>query len=102
LKETMENISSEKFQDIVGAVIALGVVIAGLFVLGRAYWVWHLQRRPGTASPGKKPTLFDVRELLLKGEKDLAIRTYKQVFNVDQKEARAAVDNLEKSLHNQG
>lgn len=100
----MPESSPKMFEQIIGAFIALGVVVVCFYILVRTYWIWHLNhmRRQGFDLTGRKPTLFDVRELLKRGEKDLAVRIYRQVFKVDQKDAQAAVDALEKSLHGQG
>lgn len=91
------------FEDIMGAITALILVAVFFFLLIRAYWIWHTnQSRRQSMSSNKKPTLFDVRELLLRGEKEQAVKVYRQVFKVDQKQAQAAVTDLERNLHNPG
>jgi len=45
-----------------------------------------------------KLTMFDVRQLLIKGEKDLAIRVYCELFKTDPEEACKAVDEIERSI----
>ena len=45
-----------------------------------------------------KATMFDVRHLLMEGEKDLAIRIYSEIFNVSLFKARKDVEELQRSL----
>jgi hypothetical protein len=45
-----------------------------------------------------KPTMFDVRELIIKGQKETAIRTYCQIFSVKRKIAQAAIEELQRSI----
>lgn len=45
-----------------------------------------------------KLTMFDVRQLLIKGEKDLAIKVYCEIFKTDPEEACRAVEELERSI----
>ncbi len=55
--------------------------------------------RDGLFRPKKETlTMFDVRNLLIKGEKDLAIRVYCKIFNVNPEEACKAVDQIERSI----
>jgi len=50
--------------------------------------------------PGKKNvTMFDVRNMILKGDKISAIRFYQEIFKTDAKEAQRAVEDLAKSIH---
>ena len=42
--------------------------------------------------------MFDVRQLLIKGEKDLAIRVYSELFKTDPQEAHRAVEEIERSI----
>ena len=42
--------------------------------------------------------MFDVRRLLIKGEKDLAVRVYCDLFKVNAEEAAKAVDEIERSI----
>jgi len=46
----------------------------------------------------EKLTMFDVRQLLIKGEKDLAIRVYCELFKTTPEEANKAVDEIERSI----
>jgi len=49
-------------------------------------------------SHDEKLTMFDVRQLLIKGEKDLAIRVYCELFKTDLNEANRAVEEIERSI----
>ncbi len=92
------------FEPIISAVAALVIVSLCFFVFVRTYWIWHMNnlRRQGLNPVQRQPTLFDVRELLVKGEKATAIKVYQKIFKVDQKEALKAVESLEKNLHQKG
>jgi len=46
----------------------------------------------------EKLTMFDVRQLLIKGEKDLAIRVYSELFKTNSQEASKAVEEIERSI----
>ena len=57
--------------------------------------LWHESQ---LNSHDEKLTMFDVRQLLIKGEKDLAIRVYCELFKTDSKEANKAVEEIERSI----
>ena len=63
------------------------------FRLIRQMW-----REGNLGSQKEKLTMFDVRRLLLKGEKDLAIRVYCELFKTSPEEASIAVDEIERSI----
>lgn len=42
--------------------------------------------------------MFDVRQLLIKGEKGLAVRVYCELFKTTPKEANKAVEEIERSI----
>jgi hypothetical protein len=67
---------------------------------GRYIWLISRARRKGFGSPKGRPTMFHVRDLLLKQEKDMAIQMYCEIFRVGKKEAKKAVDELERSIQN--
>ena len=46
--------------------------------------------------------MFDVRELLIRGEKDLAVRVYCEIFRVGRDEAIEAVEQIERSIQPKG
>jgi len=49
-------------------------------------------------SKKKRLTMFDVRRLLIKGEKDLAIQVYCELFKTNSEDARHAIEELERSI----
>ncbi len=80
----------------------LALVIMGIcfLIFMRTYWIWQLNqlRRRGLYPDKGKATLFDVRRLLINGEKEAALRVYCEIFGTSQKEAKKAVEDLEKNL----
>ncbi len=97
----LANISNIKMGSVISALAALGLVGFCLYLIGRIYWVWYKKNvlpQRGPVIQKRKPTLFDVRELLATGQKQRATKVYRQIFRVDQKEAQAAVEALEKNL----
>ncbi len=55
-------------------------------------------RRRGKLPNKGKATMFDVRHLLMEGEKDLATRVYSDIFNVSLAKAKKDVEELQRSL----
>ncbi|OGX33833.1 MAG: hypothetical protein A3C36_01450 [Omnitrophica WOR_2 bacterium RIFCSPHIGHO2_02_FULL_52_10] len=49
-------------------------------------------------SKNEKLTMFDVRRLIIKGEKDLAVRVYCELFKTSAEEASRAVEDIERSI----
>ena len=76
------------------AIILLGVVFF------KAYWAWYFtrQRKQSNHPFAGKSTMFDVREHIIRGEKELAIQTYCKIFQVGRQEAQRAVEELGKSI----
>ncbi len=74
------------------------LLCVSLFI--KVYWIWYLRslRRPGDYPRKGTGTLFDVRQLLLNGEKEAAVRLYAQIYKINPEEARKSVEELEKSL----
>lgn len=76
--------------------------IITLAFLGFFMYQWkknEIQFRSQSLFPGKhQPTMFDVRNLIIKGEKDSAIKLYCQIFSVKHKEAAKAVEELGRSI----
>ncbi len=94
-------------EQIIRAAIGFAIVGFVFFILIRAYWpviAKYLQPKGFGAgfNPNQKFTLFDVRGHLLKGEKEKAIKVYRLIFKTDQKSAQAAVEDLERNLHQHG
>lgn len=92
--DAQSKLSGMPLTSIIGTIIALSIIVLLFAMIIRQYWIWYKNRKKSE----RKPTLFDVRELLTRGEKVRAIKIYRQIFNVDQKEAQGAVDALEKNL----
>lgn len=92
------------YEPVIMAIAALLLVGMVFFILFRMYWTWNKkQTQPAKFKAVKRPfTLFDVRELLVQGQKDAAVKVYRQIFKVDQAQAQKAVDDLSKNMHQQG
>jgi hypothetical protein len=65
-----------------------------------AYRVWFLNeaRRRGKLPAKGRATMFDVRHLLMEGEKELAIQVYREIFQTTLIKAKKDVEDLERSL----
>ena len=88
-----EHLAGIPLESLIGAGIALGIVALCVAAVIRKLWNWQ-----GPKPAARNLTLFDVRELLTRGEKAKATKVYRQIFKVDQKEAQKAVDELQKTL----
>ena len=64
----------------------------------RGVWFVHDARRRRRLPLRGKATMFDVRYLLMEGEKDLAIQLYCEIFNTTFGKARKDIEQLERSL----
>ena len=72
--------------------------LTAFFILGicftllwRAFWLRRdLSRR--------SPTMFDVRRLLIEGDKEKALQLYAAIFKTSRKEAKKGVEDLEKNI----
>ena len=80
--------------------ISILVLLIGLLVSCQVYFVWLLNqaRRKGLYPYPGKATLFDVKRLLIMGEPMLAITVYREIYGVGFRDAKKAVEELEKSL----
>lgn len=83
--------------------ISLAVVVLAAILVVQLYWVWmfkkaqqqHLQE----IKESNRPTMWDVREVLKGGDRDLAVQLYCEVFGIDDIEkARREVDEIERSM----
>ena len=76
------------------------IFLVCLLVLINAYRVWLLidARRRGRLPPKGRATMFDVRHLLMEGDKDLAIQVYCEIFQTTPINAKKDVEELERSL----
>ncbi len=80
--------------------IAAFALILCCAALVRLYWIGFSKNtvRKPKSPPPRRATLFDVKNLLLAGEKDKAVRIYREIFHVGQNAAVKAVEELEKSI----
>ena len=78
------------------------LVLTGILAV-QLYWVWmfkkaqqqHLQE----LKDHNRPTIWDVRQVLKEGDRDLAVQLYCEVFGIDDIErARKEVDDLGRSM----
>ncbi|NTV30181.1 MAG: hypothetical protein HGA80_08895 [Candidatus Omnitrophica bacterium] len=83
--------------------IAFGVLVLTAILGVQLYWVWmfkkaqqqHLQEM----KENNRPTMWDVREVLKGGDRDLAVQLYCEVFGIDDIErARREVDEIERGM----
>ncbi len=77
--------------------ITVIVLLGGIFLV-QLYWVWFVQKTQKQLLQEQKesqPTMWDVREVLKEGDKDLAVQLYCQIFNTnDIEKARREVEEL--------
>ncbi len=69
-----------------------------VLVSARHYWNMRSARRNGKLPQKGKATMFDVRHLLMEGEKDLALQLYCEIFNTHPGKAKKDIAELERSL----
>jgi hypothetical protein len=62
------------------------------------FWFFINARRRCKLPQKGKATMFDVRQLLMKGEKELAIQVYCEIFQTTPINAKKDVEDLERSL----
>lgn len=74
------------------------IAAVGFLIVMRACGIWDKNRRRRFDAPLKRPTLFDVKALLEKGDKDSAIQAYGRIYTVGFEEAKKAVEDLERNL----
>ena len=76
------------------------IVLVAILVLFNTYRIWFLikARRRGKLPQRGKATMFDVRHLLMEGEKELAIQLYCEIFQTTPIKAKKDVEELERSL----
>lgn len=102
--ESFAKLEGTPYEPVIMAIAALLLVGMVFFIFFRMYWTWNKkQAQPAKFKVVKRQfTLFDVRELLVQGQKDAAVRVYQQIFKVGQVQAQKAVDELNKNIHKQG
>ena len=79
----------------------LAVVVLCVYIFLHSQWFYRLRRfwRDQTfGSWNRKLTMFDVRQLLIKGEKDMAVRVYCELFKTNVLDATKAVEEIERSI----
>jgi len=76
------------------------IVLVSILVLLNTYRVWFLinARRHGKLPQTGKATMFDVRHLLMEGEKELAVRVYCDIFKTTPIKAKKDIEELQRSL----
>jgi hypothetical protein len=76
------------------------IILVSFLVILNAYRAWFLvdARRRGKLPPQGRATMFDVRHLLMEGEKELAIQVYCEIFQTTPVKAKKDVEELERSL----
>ena len=81
-------------------ILAFLIITVCFLVFLRTYWIWSINqaRRRGFYPQGGRPTMFDVRRLILKGEKELAVQVYREIFKSSYREAQRAIEDLERSI----
>lgn len=102
--DSFTKLEGTPYEPVIMAIAALLLVGMVFFIFFRMYWTWNeKQIRPRKSKAVKRQsTLFDVRELLVRGQKDAAVKVYRQIFKVNQSEALKVVDELSKNMHQQG
>lgn len=75
-------------------------IMTGFLIFVKLCWAWYFRqlRQKGLYPQKGKATLFDVRRLLMNDQKEAAVRLYSEIFRTNAREARRAVEELEKSL----
>ena len=66
------------------------IVLVCLLVFFNTYSIWFKKR--------SKATMYDVRHLLMEGEKEAAIRVYCEIFQTTPLKAKKDIEELERSL----
>jgi len=88
-------------QGVLMAVLYTILIILVCFLVSlNIYRIWFINdaRRRGRLPTKGKATMYDVRYLLMEGEKELATRVYCDIFNVPMARARKDVEELQRSL----
>lgn len=75
------------------------ILMVSLLLVVNIYRIRLLRQTPGGKLPKKgKATMFDVRHLLMEGEKDLALQLYCKIFNAPLPKAKKDIEELQRSL----
>ena len=85
-----------------GFVIFISVTLAVLLGL-QIYWIWALrkaQKQYLEQARFEEPTMWDVRQVLLDGDKDLAVQLYCDIFRIqDIERARKEVEEFSRHIN---
>jgi len=80
--------------------LIITLILCGYIFLHTHFFKTISKGWKGKIFPGKrKATMFDIRNLILKGDLISAIRLYSEIFHTDTTEAKKAVDELARSIH---
>ena len=76
------------------------IILVCLLVIFNTYrFLFFVDARRRGKLPAKgRATMFDVRHLLMEGEKELAIQVYSDIFQTTPIKAKKDVEELERSL----
>jgi hypothetical protein len=76
------------------------IILVCFLVLLNTYRIWFLTdpRRRGKLPTKNRATMFDVRHLLMEGDKEKAIQVYCEIFQTTPAKAKKDVEDLERSL----
>lgn len=74
-------------------------------LVAQIYWVWMFKKAQkqymSEVKENSRPTMWDVREVLMEGDRDLAVQLYCEVFGIsDIERARRDVEEMERGLQN--
>ncbi len=70
------------------------------FIFLSSRWIWSVyrSRRQGLHPMPRKATMFDVRRLIIRGETELAVSLYREIFQTTPQEAKKAIEELQRSI----
>ena len=76
------------------------IILVCFLVLLNTYRIWFLTdpRRREKLPTKSRATMFDVRHLLMEGEKEKAIQVYCEIFQITPAKGKKDVEDLERSL----
>ncbi len=80
---------------------ALLIIVISFYIFYHSRWYRPFKQPGHDKDPhpkNEKLTMFDVRQLLIEGKKDSAIRVYCELFKTNTQEAREAVEEIERSI----
>ena len=77
-------------------------VVAVLVLAIQVYWIWMVRKAQKIYLKEiqmNAPTMFDVQQMLRDGDKDMAVKLYCEIFQIeDVDRARKDVEELQRSL----